>query len=154
MDKAYTKNALIVGAVVLVAILLWFYTRGQQQAAAGQVATTPIPTGGPTFVIPGVTNNYGPVNFPPSSFNLPASTALGSLQSGNCSCGCSGTGGNTTVNFQIPGINDLLSQLAASVGAADNYLVNQSLSGLGYAEGVFVTDATPTPLAGGTFGAY
>lgn len=148
-DKQFNRNAIIVGVVVIIGLLLWF---ASSKTVAGEAAAAPgvTPAGSPTFGLQGYnTPGLGPFNFPVSVINLKPEQPPGSLNSGNCSCGCDGSGGNTTVNFQLPGIQGLIDQLAANNNAAMNASYQASLASMGSPEGVFVSNGSPTIFSGG-----
>lgn len=151
-DKEFHRNVFIVVAVIIIALLLWLWTRSTALAATqGASPSSYVPAGSPVFVINGQPFTGGPVNFPASIFNFPANTAPGQLNGGNCSCGCNGNGG-TTYDFTIPGYSDFMNTLIAQASAANSAATEAYINSLGYNGGIFVSNATPTPFAGGTFG--
>lgn len=152
-DKTFKRSAFIVAGVVLVGILLWFLhnraVTAQQQLGQPPAYGTTSPVdfvmqgpGGPT---------PGPINFPSAVYNIIAggSPSLGSLQAGNCSCGCDGSGGNTTVNFQLPGFQGLIDQLAANQAAAAQASMTSMYASMGYSQAVFVSNNSRTIFDGG-----
>lgn len=152
-DKTFKRSAFIVAAVVIIGILLWWlHNRAvTQQQSIGQTPAYTSP-GGPAFGMQGPGGaTPGPINFPSAVYNIfgGGSGNPGTLNAGNCSCGCDGTGGNTTVNFQLPGFQDLINQLAANE-AATVQANNQSMyASMGYTEAVFVSDGSRTIFNGG-----
>jgi len=144
--KDFEHGAIITAVIVIVAIILWWLMHQATITAAPAVgANTIVPSGSPSFIVHGGPNTYGPVNFPSSTINLGSPTSLGTLNSGNCSCGCSGSGGST-INFTLP-------DFSAQTLAAEQQLQNSTqlaLAGvyqqLGYSGAVFVANNIPSGL--------
>lgn len=167
-DKEFHRDAFILGAVIIIALLIWMWLNNAQAVAGQSVAATTPTTAqqSPQYVfdIPGSVSNYGPVTFPSAVYNYPAlanplqiinpgsGNPVSSLTPANCSCGCDGSGGTTTYVLQPPDFSSVYNQLAQSVSSTAQALLNAEYNSLGYSEGVFVSNATPTPFAGGTFG--
>lgn len=163
-DKAYHRDALVIGGVVVVALLLWFFVnRGQTQASAN---TPPNPvTQSPMYVfnIPGQVSNWGPVNFPANVYEFPAiSNPQGTITepgapilapiSSNCLCGCNGSGGQTSYIIPTPDFSGVINTLLQQGADLANNLLSAEYSSLGYSLGTFVSNATPTIFEGGNFG--
>lgn len=151
-DKEFKRNAFIVAAVVIVGLLLWFMN-GRAQAQATANPAMPVYTGtggGPTFIVQGPSLTAGPLKFPQAIYNITNGPGNpGDLNAGNCSCGCDGSGGNTTVNFQLPSLQGLINELAANAAATNQANLQSSYASMGYSQAVFVSDGSRTIFNGG-----
>lgn len=152
-DKTFKRSAFIVAGLVLVAILLWFL-HNRAVVSQQDIAQTPpySPSSPVDFIIQGPGGpTPGPMNFPSAVYNIIAGGPgnPGTLKAGNCSCGCDGSGGNTTVNFQLPGFQDLVNQLAARQAATLSAAQTSAYAAMGYTQAVFVSDNTRTLFSGG-----
>ncbi len=148
-EKEFHRNALIVGVVVLIGLLLWFWAHSQAQAADQTLpAETVTPAGTPGFGVQGYSSpGLGPFNFPVSVIQ-PTNNPPGTLNAGNCMCGCDGNG-VTIVNNNVPGLQDMLDNLAATAQAAQQAALSSLYSSMGAPEAVFVSNANTTTFSGG-----
>lgn len=166
-DKEFHRDAFIVCAIIIIALLLWYWLTNSSPAAQAAAATPPSPISQApsyTFNVPGSVSNYGPVVFPSSVYNYPAlnsptsvtpgNVPIASAVAANCSCGCDGSGGTTTYVLQPPDFSSVFNQLLTSAADTAQALINAEYASLGYSEGVFVANATPTAFSGGEFPSY
>lgn len=151
-DQEFKRSAFVVAGLVLIGILLW-WLHNRAVTAQQQIGQPPAYTSsGPGFAIQGPGGaTPGPINFPSAVYNILAGGPpnLGTLQAGNCSCGCDGSGGNTTVNFQLPGFQDLINHLASNQAATLQAAQISAYASMGYTQAVFVSDSSRTIFNGG-----